>query len=163
MDELPSPPVAPVKSDPLTGDLLANIAAGAAVLAIPFAFIPFVGLAASALALGFILGIALWTRKKRAMIGTGIAALAGLIGITSTFVYFNSVVETGKVATAKLDRMQTEIQSLRARAASAADKSALGGIIDWLDTDNELTPEQANTLGKLGEFFIKDYMSGPKK
>ena len=36
------------------------------------------GLAASALVLGFITALAIWTRRKRAFIGTGIAFLAVL-------------------------------------------------------------------------------------
>lgn len=154
-----SPPLDPSKTPTNHSTTLATIAAICAILAVPFAFIPFVGLAASTFVLGFIGALAIWTRRKRAFIGTGIAMLAIIISIISSFVVIGGIINSRDAATAKLAQMQTQLETLKAQSASAPERSALGGLIKMFDTGNDLTNDQANTLGKLGEWAIKSVTS----
>ena len=138
---------------------LATIAAIVAALAVPFALIPFAGLAASMLVLGFVAALSISTHRKRAFIGTGIAFLAVIISIISSFLTIGAIVESRNAATTKLAQMQTQLEALKTQASTPSDKSALGGIIKMFDSNNDLTNEQANTLGKLGEWIIKSATS----
>jgi hypothetical protein len=158
------PPLAPVSSTNRPNNYsttLATVAAVCALIAIPFALIPFVGLAASMLVLGFIGAVSIWTRRKRAFIGTGIAFLAVIISIISAFIALAAIIDSRDSATRKLAQIQTQLETAKAQAANTSDKSALAGIIKMFDTKNELSNDQANTLGKLTEWILKSATSDP--
>lgn len=156
------PPLPTIQTDRQTtiSTTLATIAAVCAIIAVPFALIPFVGLAASMLVLGFIIAISIWSRRKRAFIGAGIALLAVLISMVSAFLTFGAMASSRDAANARLAQVQSELQTLRVQAANSSDKNVLGDIIKMMDTNNELTKEQANSWGKVAELAIKAF--GPE-
>ena len=82
----PIEPTRPTNPQANYSTILATVAAAGAILAVPFALIPFLGLAASTLILGFMSALSIWTCKKRAFIGTGIAFLAVISSIISGFI-----------------------------------------------------------------------------
>lgn len=161
MQPLPLPSAVASNNPPPAATVLATCAAAGAVLSVLFALIPVLGLAASMLILGFITVLAIWTRRKRALIGTGIAFLAVIISSISTFLATSAILQSRDDANAKLAQMQTQLQVLRAQATSASDQSTLGDLIKLFDTNNDLTKDQANTLGKLAEWFLKSATSSP--
>jgi hypothetical protein len=146
------PPLNPIESKKHSNDY-------STALAVPFSFIPFAGLAVSMLVLGFIGAISIWTRRKRAFVGTGIAFLAVIISITSSFVATGALLASRNAATTKLAQMQTQLEAAKLQASNSSDKSALADLIGIFDSDHNLTNEQANILGKVGESIIKWLMS----
>jgi hypothetical protein len=143
-------------SNPATASyptLLATVAATAAILILPIALVPFLGLAASMLVLGFITALAIWTRRKRALIGTGVAFLAVLIGCASSFICVHALIQSRDTANMKLAQAESQLQTIKAQASSSSDKNALGVVIKGLG-GNDITNEQANALGKVGEWVI---------
>lgn len=133
--------------------VLATIAAVFAILALPFALIPFLGLAGSTLILGFISALAIWTRRKRAIIGSGIAFLAVIIAAVSSFICIHAIVESRNAAVAKMAEVQSQLQAMKSETENNSQKSALGGLIKQLG-GKDITEDQANMLGKVGEWII---------
>ena len=127
---------------------LATIAAVCAILAVPFGFVPFAGLAASMLVLGFIGVLAIWTRRKRAFIGMGIAFLAAFIGAISSLVCLGAIIQSRDAANARVAQVQTQLQAMRAQANSSSDRKVWGDLIKVLG-GNDVTDDQAKFWGGL--------------
>jgi glucan phosphoethanolaminetransferase (alkaline phosphatase superfamily) len=134
--------------------VLSTIAAICAILALPFGFIPFLGMAGSTLILGFLIALAIWTHRKRAIIGSAIALLAVIISFISSFIFVSAILESKREATARVAQVEARLQALQAQTTSASGKNVIGDLIKMLDTNNDLTREQANTLGQIAEWGI---------
>jgi predicted membrane-bound spermidine synthase len=134
--------------------VLATVAAVVACLALPFAFIPFLGLAGSALVLGFIIAVAIWTRRKRAFIGSGVALLSMVIAVISSIICLGTIIDSRDAATTKVAQVQVQLQALQARTSNGSDQqNAYAELIKTLG-GKDVTDEQANIIGKLAELGI---------
>jgi uncharacterized membrane protein YfhO len=132
---------------------LATIGAVLAILAVPFAFIPFLGLAGSCLILGLIVGLTIWTHRKRALIGTGLAFLAVIISMFSAFACVSAIVQSRNNAVAKVQEVQLQLQTLKAQASNTSDKNDLGKLIKVLGGD-DISNDQAKALGSVGSWLL---------
>lgn len=149
----PIPSVATTSATPGYALPLATCAAAAALLSLPFAFLPFLGLAGAALLLGFCTALALWTRRKRVLIGAAVAVLAVIISTFSSFLCLQGIVASRNDAVAKVAHVQAQLETIKAQAATTSQQNVLGNLIKMLGGD-DVTKEQADTLGKLGEWAI---------
>jgi predicted membrane-bound spermidine synthase len=132
----------------------ATVAAVGACLALPLAFIPFLGLAGSALVLGFVIAVAIWTRRKRALIGAGVALLSALTAFISSIICLGAIIDSRNDATAKVAQVQAQLQALQARTSNGSDQqNAYTELIKTLG-GKDVTDEQANIIGKLAELGI---------
>lgn len=149
---IPSNPASSIQ--PSHAIALATVAAVGACLALPFAFIPFLGLGGSALALGFIIPVAIWTRRKRAFIGSGVALLSTLVAVISSFICLQAIIESRNDATAKMAHVQSQLEAMKARASTSSERSVLADIIKAMG-GNDVTDEQAKLWGGLAEWALR--------
>ena len=134
--------------------VLATCAAVGAVLSVPIALIPVLGLAASMLIFGFIAALAVWTHRKRAFLGAGIALLSFVIASISTFLCFQGLVESRNEATARVAQVQSQLEAMKSRATSSSERSSIAEAIKILG-GKDITDEQAKVWGGLAEWAVR--------